>query len=263
MNLDEAAWRHALNVNLTGAFLMSKYTVPLMLRTGSGSIIHVASQLGHVGNKGRAAYGATKAALIHLTRVMALDYAAHGIRVNSLSPEAIMTSRLVTRYGSQQVVLARLQPLYPVERIGTPQEVASAAVFLARRILFCHRHRSTRGRRLHRAIICSQENAMPTTSPLLNLPCAYAVLSKLTLEAMVPTTYRDLYLTSSHMPDSVLGDFGDLNAAANETLSDPKIREKLESMTMIIMGGAPQKLKEVVVADVKKWAGVINSGKLK
>lgn len=129
--LDEAAWRRALDVNLTGAFLMSKYTVPLMLRASSGSIIHVASQLGHVGNKGGAAYGATKAALIHLARIMALDYGAQGIRVNSLSPGAVMTSRVITRYGSEQAVLAKLQPLYPVERLGTPQDVASAAVFLA------------------------------------------------------------------------------------------------------------------------------------
>jgi NAD(P)-dependent dehydrogenase (short-subunit alcohol dehydrogenase family) len=129
--LDEKAWRLALEVNLTGAFLMSKYAVPAMLRAGSGSIIHVASQMGHVGAPGRAAYGSTKAALIHLARIMALDYGAQGIRVNSLSPGAVMTGRVIARYGSEDAVRARLEPNYPLGRIATPAEIAVAAAFLA------------------------------------------------------------------------------------------------------------------------------------
>ena len=129
--LDEAAWRTALDVNLTGAFLMSKYSIPLMRQGGGGSIIHMASQMGHVGNKGRAAYGAGKAALIHLARIMALDHGAQGIRVNSLSPGAIMTSRLTDRYGSEDAVRERLQHFYPIGHIGAPRDIAAAALFLA------------------------------------------------------------------------------------------------------------------------------------
>jgi NAD(P)-dependent dehydrogenase (short-subunit alcohol dehydrogenase family) len=129
--LDETDWRRALDVNLTGAFLMSKAAVPEMLKSGSGSIIHIASQMGHVGAKGRAAYGSSKAALIQLARIMALDYGADGIRVNSLSPGAVLTSRVVARYGSAEAVRAQLEPKYPLGRIGTPDEVAQAAVFLA------------------------------------------------------------------------------------------------------------------------------------
>lgn len=129
--LDEKDWRHALDVNLTGAFLMSKYVIPAMLRAGSGSIIHMASQMGHVGSAGRAAYGVTKAGLIHLAKIMALDHGPQGIRVNSLSPGAVLTSRLVDRYGSAEAVRAKLESKYPLGRLGTADDVAAAAAFLA------------------------------------------------------------------------------------------------------------------------------------
>ena len=129
--LNEKAWRQALDVNLTGAFLMSKFAVPAMLRAGSGSIIHMASQMGHVGAPGRAAYGVSKAALIQLARIMALDHGAQGIRVNSLSPGAVMTSRVIERYGSEQAVREKLESKYPIGRIGNVEDVAQAAVFLA------------------------------------------------------------------------------------------------------------------------------------
>lgn len=129
--LDEKDWQRSLDVNLTGAFLMSKFAVPALLRAGAGSIIHVASQMGHVGAPGRAAYGATKAALIQLARIMALDYGAQKIRVNSLSPGAVLTSRLTARYGSAAAVREQLEPKYPLGRIAEAAEIALAAAFLA------------------------------------------------------------------------------------------------------------------------------------
>ena len=81
-----ADWERVLAVNLTGSFLLSRAALPRMIAGGGGSIIFIASQLGRVGSGGRAAYCATKGALIQLAKVMAIDHAAQNIRVNTLSP---------------------------------------------------------------------------------------------------------------------------------------------------------------------------------
>ena len=82
--LDE--WNKAIAVNLTGAFVMCKYAVPEMRRAGGGSIINIASQLGHLGVPLRSPYCTTKAALIHFTRILAMDHAVDNIRANTISP---------------------------------------------------------------------------------------------------------------------------------------------------------------------------------
>lgn len=122
-------WNAAIAINLTAAFLMSKHALPLM-RDG-GSIINLASTFAHVGRPGQAVYSATKGALLALTRTMAIDHAAQGIRVNSLSPGAIATERLVNRHGSLARANEVMGPLHPLGRIGTPEEIAEAALFLA------------------------------------------------------------------------------------------------------------------------------------
>ncbi len=109
---------------------MARAVLKPMLAARSGVILNMASQLGHVGAAGRGAYGASKAALIALTRAIAVDYAAHGIRAVSLSPGAVMTSRLLRRYGSSQEAVRVLAPRYPAGRLGTVDEVAEAALFL-------------------------------------------------------------------------------------------------------------------------------------
>jgi NAD(P)-dependent dehydrogenase (short-subunit alcohol dehydrogenase family) len=119
-----------LDVDLTGAWLLTRACVPHMAANGGGMVLNIASQLGHVAAPGRGAYGVGKAALIALARAIAVDHAAQGIRAASLSPGAIMTSRLVARDGSPQAVTSRLAPRYPLGRIGTVDEVASAALFL-------------------------------------------------------------------------------------------------------------------------------------
>jgi NAD(P)-dependent dehydrogenase (short-subunit alcohol dehydrogenase family) len=129
--LELADWNRALEVNLTGAFLMSKFAVPHIAAAGGGSIIHVASQLGRVGAPGRAAYGVTKAGLIQLARIMALDHAAQNIRVNALSPGAVLTGRVVRSYGSPEAAERALIPNHPIGRLGTPAEIAAAALYLA------------------------------------------------------------------------------------------------------------------------------------
>ena len=124
-------WRDALDVNLTGAFLLCKHALPYLRAQGSGSVILTASQMGRVAYDGQAAYCATKGALIQLAKAMALDHAKEGIRVNALSPGGTATSRLAQRFGSIEQAEAEWGPTHPIGRLGRPEEIADAAVFLA------------------------------------------------------------------------------------------------------------------------------------
>jgi NAD(P)-dependent dehydrogenase (short-subunit alcohol dehydrogenase family) len=126
-----ADWERVLAVNLTGSFLLCRAVLPLMIAGGGGSIILIASQLGRVGSAGRAAYCATKGALIQLAKVMAIDHAGQNIRVNTLSPGAVETERLLRRYGSFLAAREALGPKHLQGRLGHPSEIAAAAVFLA------------------------------------------------------------------------------------------------------------------------------------
>ena len=118
-------------MNVTGPMLMSRFAIPAMRAAGGGSIIHMASQLGHVGRAGRFWYGTAKAALVHMARGMAIDHAADGIRVNSLSPGPIATERTVARIGGEAAGRAFYGPLTLLGRQGLPEEIADAALFLA------------------------------------------------------------------------------------------------------------------------------------
>lgn len=126
-----ADWERVVAVNLTGSFLLSRAALPLMISGGGGSIIFIASQMGRVGSAGRAGYCATKGALIQLAKVMAIDHAAQNIRVNTLSPGAVETQRMLYRYGSFAAARETMGPKHLLGRLGTPQEIAAAAVFLA------------------------------------------------------------------------------------------------------------------------------------
>jgi NAD(P)-dependent dehydrogenase (short-subunit alcohol dehydrogenase family) len=126
-----ADWDRVVAVNLTGSFLLSRAVLPLMIAGGGGSIILIASQLGRVGSAGRAAYCATKGALIQLAKVIAIDHARENIRVNTLSPGAVETERIVRRYGSFEAARDAIGPKHLLGRLGRPPEIAAAAVFLA------------------------------------------------------------------------------------------------------------------------------------
>jgi NAD(P)-dependent dehydrogenase (short-subunit alcohol dehydrogenase family) len=126
-----AHWNQALAVNLTGAFLMSKFAVPEMRRSGGGSIINIASQLGHLGVANRSPYCTTKAALIHFTRILAMDHAADNIRANTISPGFILTERSSARSGGKEKARVRMGPLHLTNRPGEPDEIAAGAVYLA------------------------------------------------------------------------------------------------------------------------------------
>ena len=129
--VDIAEWRRAIDVNLTGPMLMSKYAIPAMRASGGGSIIHVASQLGSVGKPMRSDYCAVKGGLIQMARSMAADHVGDNIRVNSLSPGPIGTERIFERSGSEEAAQQESGALTLMGRVGLPTEIANAALFLA------------------------------------------------------------------------------------------------------------------------------------
>jgi 2-keto-3-deoxy-L-fuconate dehydrogenase len=113
-------------VNVRGAFLISKYGITLLQAFG-GSLLHLSSGVATTGLHNRAAYSASKGALISLTRNMALDYAKDKVRVNCLCPGFVDTPLLSTLPAERR---ARLTALHPLGRLGTPQDIAHMALFL-------------------------------------------------------------------------------------------------------------------------------------
>jgi NAD(P)-dependent dehydrogenase (short-subunit alcohol dehydrogenase family) len=120
-----------IEVNLAAAFFASQAVLPAMRAQGGGRIIHVASQHGSVASEDNALYGITKAALIHLARNMAYELAAEGIHVNTVSPGPIATQFNLDTWGKQPGKLEAMAARVPAGRMGRPQEVAEAIVFLA------------------------------------------------------------------------------------------------------------------------------------
>ena len=131
LDITPADWTRVFAVNVMGAYLMSRAVLPAMVAAGGGSIIHIASQLGRVGAPARAAYCASKGAIIQLAKAMAVDHAAQNIRVNALSPGAIETRRLVLRFGDMETARRLSGPKHLLNRLGQPEEIAQAALFLA------------------------------------------------------------------------------------------------------------------------------------
>ena len=122
-------WKKTIDVNLTGAFIVSRSAIPLLRRAGGGSIVHIASQLGIVGASGSPAYGASKGGLIALGRSMALDHAKDGIRVNTVCPGPVDTPMFQASSGPSNLERLVTEKI-PMGRIGQPDEVASLVVFL-------------------------------------------------------------------------------------------------------------------------------------
>jgi len=131
LEMDEATWDRVIRVNLTGAFLMVKAALPAMIARGGGSVILIASQLGRVAVPARPAYCATKGALIQLAKALATDHAAQGIRANTLSPGAVETRRLLRLHGDMAQARRAAGPKHLLDRLGQPEEIARAAVYLA------------------------------------------------------------------------------------------------------------------------------------
>jgi NAD(P)-dependent dehydrogenase (short-subunit alcohol dehydrogenase family) len=126
-----AEFDEVVAVNLAAAFFASQSVLPAMRAQGGGRIINMASQMGSVAARTNALYGLTKAALIHLTRSMALELSADHILVNSISPGPISTQFNIDRYDRDPGTREVMEALIPVGRFGTPEEVAEIVVFLA------------------------------------------------------------------------------------------------------------------------------------
>jgi len=133
--LEEREWDLVIDVTLKGAYLVSKYAVPIMARGGGGSIINTGSGWGLKGGDKAAAYCAAKGGVVNLTRAMAIDHGKQNIRVNSINPGDTDTALL--RGEGRQLGLDVDQFLIdsakgrPLERLGAPEEIAQAVLFLA------------------------------------------------------------------------------------------------------------------------------------
>jgi NAD(P)-dependent dehydrogenase (short-subunit alcohol dehydrogenase family) len=125
------AWYSALQINLTGMFLMCRFAIPHMRRAGDGAIVNIASSHSYIALAGRVGYCTTKAGIRHFTRVLAIDHGPDNIRVNSISPGPIDTERALRRYGTHEESNRIRGPGQALGRTGTVEEIAEAALFLA------------------------------------------------------------------------------------------------------------------------------------
>lgn len=126
----EEEWDRTINVNLKGVWLCLKYEIPEMLKTSQGTIVNTASTMGLVGMEKRAAYVASKHGVVGLTKAAALEYAAAGIRVNAVCPGYILTPMTDGVWSRHPTAKKMHESTAPMGRVGTPEEVAAAVVWL-------------------------------------------------------------------------------------------------------------------------------------
>jgi NAD(P)-dependent dehydrogenase (short-subunit alcohol dehydrogenase family) len=137
VDMSEDEWDRTISVNLKSMFLMSKFAIPEIVKSGGGSIVNMASASGHGGCTNASAYGVAKAGVISLTKSMAADYGPQGIRVNSLSPGRIETPLIHGLWESEGVGYDEgrrrdmASEVRPLRTIGFPEDVAYAALYLA------------------------------------------------------------------------------------------------------------------------------------
>lgn len=126
----DEAWERVIAVNLSGVFFGLKHQIAQMRQQGGGSIVNIASILGRVGFANAPAYTAAKHGVVGLTKTAALEYAASGIRINSVGPAFIHTP-MIERLESDAATNKELVGLHPLGRFGTPEEVAELVLWLA------------------------------------------------------------------------------------------------------------------------------------
>lgn len=131
LELSARDWQRAVDVNLTGVFLCDQAAARRMVPRGSGVILNVASMYGVVGGAGRAAYCATKAAVVNLTRVLADEWGPRGVRVNALAPGYVRTELVEGLVREGRLDVRAIEERTPAGRLARPEEIAALAVFLA------------------------------------------------------------------------------------------------------------------------------------
>jgi NAD(P)-dependent dehydrogenase (short-subunit alcohol dehydrogenase family) len=132
--ITEDEWDHTFNVNVRSVWLLSRAALPHMRKAGGGSIINMASTLGLVGARNRAAYAASKGAVVLLTKSMAVDHGHDNIRVNAICPsfvESELTAAILAQMADPATVLRERTASHPIGRLGSPEDIAGLAVFLA------------------------------------------------------------------------------------------------------------------------------------
>ena len=125
-------YHQVCDINIRGVLLSMKHEIPAMLRSGGGAIVNNSSLAGHLGFPGGSVYAASKFAVIGLTKSAALEFAGQGVRVNSVSPGLIQTEMFDRAFGEGETEIKKTKVTQtPVGRIGTPEEIASAVLWLS------------------------------------------------------------------------------------------------------------------------------------
>lgn len=136
VDTDESTWDHVLAVNLKGTYLVCRHAIPQMRSQGGGTIVNVASVQSYANSVRVAAYAASKAGVLGLTRAMAIDHGGEGIRVNAVCPGSVDTpmlrfaARANKRGRSEEEMIAGWGAMHPVGRVGRPEEIAALITFL-------------------------------------------------------------------------------------------------------------------------------------
>jgi len=131
LELSPAEWRRVVDINLTGVFLCAQAAGRRMTQKGSGVILNMASMFGVSSAPNRAAYCATKAAVASLTKVIAVEWASFGVRVNALAPGYVSTALVDELARAGRYDINALKKRTPLGRLGDPSEIAELALFLA------------------------------------------------------------------------------------------------------------------------------------
>ncbi len=132
--ISEEQWDHTFNVNVRAVWLLSRAVLPHLRKAGGGSIINIASTLGVVGARNRAAYAASKGAVVLLTKSMAIDHGPENIRVNAVCPsfvETELTAAVIAKAADPAAVRRDRTAAHPIGRLGRPEDIAGMTVYLA------------------------------------------------------------------------------------------------------------------------------------
>ena len=127
---EEEVWDKVIDINLKGVWLCMKYEIPEMLKGGHGAIVNMSSVAGLKGGRVGSAYYASKHAVIGLTKAAAIEYAPQGLRINAVCPAVIETPMADGAFSQDEELQAHIIAMHPIGRLGQPEEVASATLWL-------------------------------------------------------------------------------------------------------------------------------------